>query len=435
MSGSPFHLAWFLAGGYGVKSWNKTWSGDGGYNWADPQLFVDLARAIERACFDYMIIEDSSYVPDAYGSNSKAYLDNAVAVPKLDPTVLAPVLAQATERLGIVTTMSTTEYHPYMLARKIASMDHLSKGRIGWNIVTSSSDRAAQNYGHDKQPEHDSRYDMADEFFDLACRLWDSWEPDAVRLDEENGVWADYTKVHTVDFEGKHFKSRGPLVAGRSPQGRPVFVQAGGSERGREFAASTANSIISGTGGGPAGMKKFRDGVHERMTRLGRPVSDCKVLFLISPVLGETDAEAREKRDRMSAYAEEHPEMGLLHLSRHSGIDFSKFPVDEPIPEDATTNGHQQMLAQVIGRTPREVLRQDQGLGGLDLVGSPDTVAAQMAEAMQEVGGDGFLIASQDLNRRYISEITDGLVPALRRRGVVRTEYTHDRFRDNLLAF
>ena len=433
MPANRFHLAWFGAGGFGVKSWGKTWSGTGGRDWTHPQLFIDLARALERACFDYLIIEDSSYVPDAYGGNSKAYLDTATATPKLDPTVLAPVLAHLTSRIGIVPTLSVTEYHPYMLARKINTMDHMSGGRTGWNIVTSSSHRAAQNYGRDQQVEHDLRYDMADEFFDLACRLWDSWEPDAVVIDEEKGVWADYTKVHSVDFEGKFWSSRGPLNGNRSPQGRPVFTQAGGSPRGKEFAAGTADSIISGTSGGVEGMKSFRDDVHARMERLGRATESCKILFMASPVVGETDEEAREKRARQMAWAEAHPEQGLLHLSRHSGIDFARYPLDEPIPDTVSTNGHQQMLQQAIGQTPREFLRRS--MGAVEMVGSPDTVAAQMDEIMQEVGGDGFLISNFDLNRRYISEITDGLVPALQRRGLVRTEYAHALFRDNLLEF
>ena len=433
MSARPFHLAWFGAGGFGVKSWGKTWSGRGGQDWTDPKLWIDTAQALERACFDYIIIEDSSYVPDAYGGNSKAYLASATATPKLDPSVLAPIMAHLTERIGIVPTLSITEYHPYMLARKINALDHMSKGRTGWNIVTSSSHRAAQNYGHDQLVEHDLRYDMADEFFDLACRLWDSWDADAVVMDEANEVWADYEKVHTVDFEGRFFRSRGPLNGSRSPQGHPVFTQAGGSARGQQFASRTADSIISGVDGGVSAMKAFRDSVRQQAIGWGRNPDDCKVLFLASPVLGETDDEARAKRARQIAHAEEHPELGLLHLSRHSGIDFAQFPLDEPIPDTAKTNGHQQMLAQAIGKTPREFLRQN--LGAVEFVGTPDTVAAQMDEAMQEVGGDGFLISNFDLNRRYVSEITDGLVPALQRRGLVRTEYAHDTFRDNLLEF
>jgi FMN-dependent oxidoreductase (nitrilotriacetate monooxygenase family) len=299
--------------------------------------------------------------------------------------------------------------------------------------VTSSSHRAAQNYGKDLLEEHDLRYDIADEFFDVSCRLWESWDTDAVTVDEEDGVWADHEKVHTIDFDGKFFRVRGPLNAPRSPQGRPVFTQAGGSPRGKRFAARTANSVISGVDGGVAAMKRFRSDIREQAAAYGRDPDDVKVLFMASPVVGETDDEARAKRDRQKAFAEAHPELGLPHLSRHSGIDFSRFPLDEPIPDTATTNGHQQMLAQAIGKTPRELLRST--LSTVEFVGSPDSVAAQMDEVMQEVGGDGFLIANFDLNRRYVSEIADGLVPALQRRGLTRTEYTHERFRDNLLEF
>lgn len=433
MPAHPFHLAWFGAGGFGVKSWGTTWSGRGGEDWTDPQLWIDIAQALERARFDYIIIEDSSYVPDAYGSSFEAYVRSATATPKMDPSVLAPLMSHFTSRIGVVPTLSVTEYQPYMLARKINTLDHLSRGRTGWNIVTSSSHRAAQNYGRDELFEHDLRYDMADEFFDLACELWESWEPDAVVLDEETRTWGDHTKVRTVDFDGKFFRCRGPLNAPQSPQGRPVFVQAGGSPRGRRFAARSANSVISGVEGGVGAMTAFRAEVRETAAGFGRDPDDCKVLFMVSPVLGETDSEAREKREREQAFAEAHPELGLLHLSRHSGIDFSQWDLDEPIPETATTNGHQQLLAQAIGRTPREILRK--GTGALEFVGSPDSVAAQMDEVMQEVGGDGFLIANFDLNRRYVSEIADGLAPALQRRGLTRTEYSSEHFRDNLLAF
>ncbi|MWV48277.1 NtaA/DmoA family FMN-dependent monooxygenase [Rathayibacter sp. VKM Ac-2803] len=433
MSAKPFHLAWFGAGGFGVKSWNRTWSGRGGVDWASPQLWVDTAQALERARFDYIIIEDSNYVPDAYGGDSKAYLSSATATPKMDPSVLAPIMSHLTSHIGVVPTLSITEYHPYMLARKINTLDHMSQGRTGWNVVTSSSHRGAQNYGKDLLEEHDLRYDMADEFFDLACQLWESWDEDAVVVDEENGVWADFEKVHTLDFEGKFYRSRGPLNAPRSPQGRPVFTQAGGSPRGKRFAARTANSVISGVEGGPEAMKTFREDIRREAVVAGRNPDDVKVLFMVSPVLGETDAEAHEKSARQKAFAQAHPELGLLHLSRHSGIDFAQFPIDEPIPATATTNGHQQMLAQAIGKTPREFLTK--GTGSLELVGTPATVAAQMDEVMQEVGGDGFLIANFDLNRRYVSEIADGLVPALQRRGLTRTEYSFDTFRDNLLEF
>ncbi|MFT4262798.1 MAG: NtaA/DmoA family FMN-dependent monooxygenase [Nocardioides sp.] len=434
MSANPFHLAWFGAGGYGVKSWGKTWSGGGGgEDWANPQLWIDLSQALERARFDFIIIEDSSYVPDAYGGTFEAYVKSATATPKMDPTVLAPLMSFFTEKIGIVPTLSVSEYHPYLLARKINTLDHMSRGRTGWNIVTGSNDAGAQNFGYPGHKPHDERYDVAEEFFDLACRLWTSWEPDAVVLDEATQTWGDFTKVHTVDFEGRYFSSRGPLNAPQSPQGLPTFVQAGGSPRGKQFASRAANAIISGVEGGVEAMKRFRADIKEQAKGHGRNPDDAKVLFLVSPVVGETDEEAREKRERQKAFAVEHPELSLLHLSRHSMIDFSTWDLDEVIPEGTTTNGHQQMMAQAVGRTPRQIAND--GLGAMEFVGSPATVAAQMDEVMQEVGGDGFLFANFDLNRRYISEIADGLAPALQRRGLTRQEYSFDQFRDNLLEF
>jgi FMN-dependent oxidoreductase (nitrilotriacetate monooxygenase family) len=329
MSAKPFHLAWFGADGFGVKSWGTTWAGRGGVDWASPQLWIDLAQALERARFDFVIIEDSSYVPDAYGGSFEAYVKSATATPKMDPSVLAPLLNHFTRHIGIVPTLSVTEYHPYLLARTINTLDHMSQGRTGWNIVTGSSHRSAQNFGLAEQVEHDKRYDLADEFFDLACTLWDSWEPDAVVLDENTRTWGEYTKVHTVDFAGTFFKSRGPLNAPRSPQGRPVFVQAGGSPRGKRFAAGTANAIISGVQGGPEAMKQFRDDIRRTAAELGRNPDDAKVLFLVSPVVGETDEAARDKLARQQAFAQAHPELGLLHLSRHSGIDFARWGIDE----------------------------------------------------------------------------------------------------------
>jgi FMN-dependent oxidoreductase (nitrilotriacetate monooxygenase family) len=429
---SRFHLGWFLGPGFGVQGWNQPGFGRNYPIWK-PDLYVDSLRTLERGMFDMLIIEDSSMVPNVYGGSSSFYLKHGIMAPKHDPVPLVPLLSQATTKIGIVPTLTTTFYPPFLLARLMTTLDHITDGRIGWNIVTSTSHLSAQNYGMDQLPEHDKRYDMADEFVELVGRLWDSWEPGAFVMDEATDTLVDGSKVHTIDFEGKYYKSRGPLNAPRSPQGRPVFVQAGGSPRGKRFAAGTANAVISGADGGIEKMKAFRDDIRLMAAEAGRDPADVKILFMSSPVLGETDQEAREKRGRQQTFAEAHPELGLLHLSRHSGIDFAQWDIDERIPMDATTNGHQQMIIQARGKTPREILRQ--GQGSLEFAGSPDTVAAQMDEAMQEIGGDGFLIADFDLNRRYISEIADGLAPALKRRGLTRTEYGYDHFRDNLLEF
>ncbi len=200
MAKDHFHLAWFLSQGYGPKSWRSQWPGSDSdmKRWMMPDLFIDLAKGMERACMDYMIIEDSSNVPYTYKGNHDTYLQYAQGTPKLDPPVLVPYLAQATTHLGLVPTLSISEYPPYLAARLINSLDHVTEGRIGWNCVTGSNDGAAQNYGHDKHKPHDERYEVADEFADVVTKLWEAWDKDAVVLDPTIPMFADGKKVTVV---------------------------------------------------------------------------------------------------------------------------------------------------------------------------------------------------------------------------------------------
>jgi FMN-dependent oxidoreductase (nitrilotriacetate monooxygenase family) len=417
-----------------ADAWNDEWGSDG-MPWTG-DFYIEMARALERAAFDYLILEDKCHVSDAYGGTMEFELKHGIA-PKHDPAPLATLMSYCTSRIGIVATMSSSFYPPWMLARLSSTIDHISRGRFGWNIVTSAEDRAAQNFGLDKLYEHDLRYDMADEYLDLVCQLWESWEPDAVVRDREAGVYADYTKVHTIDFEGRFYKSRGPLNTVRSPQGRPVLVQAGASPKGRQFAAKYADSIIA-VGAGVEGMKAYRQDIRARMEALGRKPDDCKVLFLVSPVVGDTEQEARDKKARWM----DDPffiEYALAEISSITEVDFSQFDLDKELP-DVTTNGERGSLDNFVQKGKGKTLREltSSGLSqAVDLTGTPDQVAEQMGEIMDEVGGDGFLITSpvMRLNRRYIVEITDGLVPALQRRGLTRTGYGFDQFRDNLLEF
>jgi FMN-dependent oxidoreductase (nitrilotriacetate monooxygenase family) len=432
MPADRFHLAWFL--NFRADEWNDTW-GDGGREWTG-DFYVEMARDLERASFDYVIIEDTCMVPDAYGQSSEAALKHAVA-PKHDPAPLAVLLGQATSRLGIVPTLSTSFYPPFLLARLCATLDHMTRGRLGWNIVTSAEDRAAQNFGMEKLAEHDERYNMADEYLDLVCQLWDSWDADAVVRDRERGVYVDYTKVHTIDFQGHYYQSRGPLNTVRPPQGHPVFVQAGASPKGRQFAAKYADCIIA-TATGVEAMKAYRDDVRSRMEAMGRKPDDCKVLFLVAPVVADTDEEAQAKLWRWSA-SPESIERVLAMISSITEVDFSQFDLDEPLPQ-VTTNGERGSLEKFVQAGSGKSLRQlamDGVSRCIDLVGTPDSVADRMGVVMEEIGGDGFLITSPTmrLNRRYVTEITDGLVPALQRRDLVRSTYAFEHFRDNLLAF
>jgi long-chain alkane monooxygenase len=289
----PFHLAWFT--NFTAGNWDGVFS-HGGSPW-DGRSFVETAQALERACFDYVIYEDKLLVPEAHRGSTETTLKFAHQVPKHDPVPLATMVAAMTSRIGVVPTMSTLAWPPFMLARAAATIDHISGGRFGWNIVTSGEDLAAQNFGMDRLPPRDMRYAIADEYMDVVNQLFASWEPDAVVKDRARGVYADHTKVHPIHFKGEFFKVRGPLNTAPSPQGRPTYVQAGGSPRGRDFAAKHADSIIA-TANEISGMKEFRADIRQRAVAIGRDPDEIKVLYLVYPILGETREEARDKYTR-----------------------------------------------------------------------------------------------------------------------------------------
>ncbi len=442
MTANTFHLGWFLEGS-SAQAWGQEYTGHIGRDWMKPDLVVDIARSLERAGFDYLLMEDASWVPDTYGSSMDLYLENAIATPRQDPAMLAAVISQATSRLGIVSTLGTFAYPPYHLARLVGTLDQVSNGRSGWNVVTGSSDGAAQNFSLDAMPEHDNRYERADEYLDVVKRLWASWEPDAIVADRSSGVFADSSKVHTIDHAGEYYSVRGPLNSGPAPQGRPVIAQAGGSPAGKAFAARHADTIVT-MAKGVEEMKKYRDEIRSLMVENGRNPNDCKVLFLTSPVVGSTEADAAERRRlRFSEGMEQAATRMMSQLAKITNIDFSVYDLDQPLDTiDFTTNGHQQMLGNFTKRagtkpdaTLREIAASMYGEASIDFTGTPDSVAAQMNEVMEEVGGDGFLLLSYHVSRRHLAEITEGLVPELQRRGLVRKEYGHTMFRDNLLEF
>ena len=431
-----FHLAWFLKQGFGVQGWGSQWSGTIGTEWMLPDIYIDMARQLERACFDYMMIEDTLLVNDIYQGSMEFPLKRGYGVPKSDPMPLLPLIAQGTSHIGVVGTLATPFYPPFTAARLGTTLDHLTRGRVGLNLVTASSHRSAQNYGLDKHIEHDKRYEMADEWMDCVDQLWESWEPGAVVMDEEKGIYADFTKVHTVNFEGKYYKSRGPLNTAPGPQRRPIICQAGGSPAGRAFGSKHADTIIAAATG-VEDMKRYRSDITKRMESYGRDPASCKVLFLVSPIIADTDDAAQDKRDRQRAAEAADYEARLERMSYYSGIDMAQYDLDEPLPGDilSRVNGHQSTMEAFLksGATLREITKFA-NIESVELVGSPDSVAAKMGEVMEEVGGDGYLIANT-VTRRSISEIADGLAPALKRRGLIRTGFEHKHFRDNLLAF
>jgi len=435
MAPKPFHLGWFT--NFSPDQWDHPLA-SGGSPW-DGLFYVEMARALERACFDYIMLEDTLMVSEAYGGDSRVTLKHALQVPKHDPMPLAAMIASSTRHLGVVATMSTLAYPPFLLARLCTTLDHIAGGRFGWNIVTSGEDAAAQNFGLDHLPPREARYEMADEYVALVNQLFDSWDEDAVVMDRESGIYADHTKIHPIHFEGKYFKCRGPLNTVRGPQGRPVYVQAGGSPRGREFAARPADSIIA-VASGAAAMKSYRDDVRARAEKTGRNPDDIKVMFLVYPVIAETTEEAFAKHARM-INAPRYIEAALASISTVTDIDFSQFELDAPLPR-LTTNGEQGSLDKFAqwgsGKTLRQLASERFGAGAEnELIGSPTDVADKMAAIMADVGGDGFLISTpfQRVNRRVVAEVTEGLVPELQRRGLVRKSYRGGTLRDTLREF
>lgn len=437
MSRKKFHLGWFM--NFTPDEWHGPF-GQGGSPW-DGQFYIEMAQTLERACFDYIMIEDKLMVSETYGGSRELGLRGGVMAPKHDPAPLAIAMGMATRHLGVVATMSTLAYPPFLLARLCSTADSLTKGRFGWNVVTSAEDLAAQNFGLDKLPPRELRYEMAEEYMEVMGKLFGSWEPDAVVMDREAGIYADHDKIHPINHSGKFFKVRGPLNTVRSPQGRPVYVQAGASPRGRDFAAKHADSIVS-VASGAAAMKEFRDDIRARAAAIGRDPDSIKVMFCVTPTLGETEADAREKHERQLNAPYFIDDM-LASISAITDIDFSQYDLDKPLPEKLSTNGEQGSLDKFqqwgTGKTLRELVVDGAGgmVSSVELVGTPKSVAARMAEVMEEVGGDGFLITTPVLRvgRRYLVEVADGLVPELQRLGCTRTEYTHQLLRDNLREF
>jgi FMN-dependent oxidoreductase (nitrilotriacetate monooxygenase family) len=415
-----FHLAWFM--NFSNPPWNGQWSGQDGANWPDGRFFVDFAQALERACFDYMMLEDSSMVSDQYEGSSRVDLKYGLYAPKHDPVMLVPALAAATRHLGIVATCSTSFYPPATLARRFHTLDHLSGGRVGWNIVTSSEDRAAQNFGLPKLYEHDQRYEMADEYVGAVERYWAAAPEGA----------AD--PLPTVRADGPFFQVEATVPGPRSPQGRPIYCQAGGSPRGKRFAGEHTDTLLTGAGTGNESMRRFREDIRAHAAAAGRDPDSVKVLFITSPILGDTLEEAHAKRRAMEAAVDSRIESTLGHIGALTDNDLSGIPLDEPFGE-LETNGHRTTLNDFMsfGDTPRKAAL-GWSMKNVRFVGTPDSVAEEMGEAMAEVGGDGFLI-SGGITRRYLAEITDGLVPALQRRGLVRSSYDHTTLRENLMQF
>jgi long-chain alkane monooxygenase len=444
-----FHLAWFLGNGYGIQAWSPAngdgpWVGGNVIDWSKPDLYIDLTRALERGGFDYLMIEDTAMVDDSYGGDTETVLRRGFMAPKNDPMPLVPLLARATRHIGVISTISTIQYHPYLAARLLTTLDHLTEGRVGMNVVTSVNDRVAQNFGYEQHFDHDERYRMALEWVELVRLLQGSWQEGAVVADPVNGRYADHTKVKPVDFVGKYFKSRGPLNTIPGPQGLVPVCSAGSSEGGRTLAAKYDDTMISLVGS-VAEAKEYRIDMRRRVAEFGRDPDQVKFLFLISPTIEASDEEAREvvRLNQLAASSDAHVEERLWHTSYAAGgrIDFKNFPLDIPVKDIdlSRQNGEMTTIKRIFqdfgDKTLREAMTAQSLISDeLNFAGSPDTVAAQMDEAMQEIGGDGFMLYLPT-TRIVMAKVADGLSAALRRRGVIRDGFSRPTLRGHLQEF
>ena len=438
---TKMHLMWFCAfsphAGFGMDGWAGPQTGDG-YAWTQPELWQDMAVALERAKFDLIMLGDSLAVPGTYQGRMDAYLRYAEHAPFHDPSPLVAIMAAATRRIGLAATLSTTFYPPFLLARLMTTLDHLSRGRMAWNVVTSYKVEEALNFGYQELLDHDQRYDRADEYMALCEQLWSSWESDAVVMDTGTNTFADPAKVRPIDFQGDHYRSRGPLNATPSPQGRPVIIQAGTSERGQNFAAQHAEAIIVARET-PEEMKRFYDQFKARVRKFGRPPEACKIFFLAKPIVADTDEEAQQRADAL--YARAPVEAGLAALSTMIQTDLSAYDLDQPLPASLQQRAIQGIRSQLdrfygAGGTPtlREIATRKVSLDSAAFIGSPERVANRLAGTMEAVGGDGFAIR-QGMWPGYVLPFVDQVIPLLQQRGVVRTAYTGSMLRDHLQEF
>jgi FMN-dependent oxidoreductase (nitrilotriacetate monooxygenase family) len=395
-----------------------------------PERYEHLARVLEAARFDGCFFADTLGLPDVYKGSFDTYLRHGGQLSYLDPMMVLPVMARATRHLGLGATLSTTFFNPYHLARTLASLDHLSHGRACWNVVTSTMDFEARNFGIGELAAKEVRYDRADEVVEACCALWDCWQDDALVMDKESGLFIDPEKVRYADYEGRYVCTRGPLTIPRSPQGRPVLMQAGSSPRGRDFAARWAEAIFNSSGSKTDAVEFYSD-IKGRMQRFGRPPDDCALCTSTTIVLGETESIAREKADYLVSLVP--LEMVLATNSAMLGADLSTTKDEDELSRNKGHQGHggledrirQTMRAESISFA--EAIRRPRNL----MVGTPAMIADYMQDMFEAEACDGFVL-TPTISPLMWEEFARLLTPELQRRGLLRTEYTGATMRENL---
>jgi FMN-dependent oxidoreductase (nitrilotriacetate monooxygenase family) len=429
MAARQLHLGAFMRPVGIHTAW---WCYPGAYPDANFNLghLVRFAQTLERGRFDAWFMADHLSVLNM----PMAALKRSATVTSFDPLTLLPALAMATQHLGLIATASTTFEPPYLIARRFASLDHISNGRAGWNLVTTSNPDAALNFGLTEHMEHGERYRRAREFFDVVTGLWDSWADDAFIRDVEDGVYFDPDRLNVLDHRGEFFSVRGPLNIARPVQGWPVIVQAGASDAGRQLAAETAE-VIFASGGRLADAQAFYADVKGRMEKLGRDPEHMKIMPGALVVVGDSLAEARDKRALLDSLV--HPDSGIASLSIALGHDASGFDLDAPLPDIPESNASKSGRERVIARarrdnlSVRELARIAGSYGGHALVGTPATIADEMEEWLDARACDGFNVMFPWVPGG-LDDFVNRVVPELQRRGRFRREYEGATLRENL---
>jgi len=398
----------------------------------DIDYFARCAQAAERGLFDAVFIADSVGFPPAKNRDVFACLET----PKLDPATIVAYLSALTRQIGFVCTASTSYSQPYELARRLASLDHVSRGRIGWNMVASTMENEAHNFGRETHFGHTERYERAEEFVQIAKRLWDSWEDGAVLADKASGRYIDPAKLHGVAYQGEHFSVAGPLNVPRGPQGHPVLVQAGASDVGKRFAARHAEVIFTSHPSMDT-ARTFRSEMQELLAEAGRAPGSLKIMAAITPIVGATTAEARANQQWLDAAIPAPVAIGKLQ-GLLGNFDLSPYDPDGPLPDVPQSTLSQSTWEQVVGLARRENLSIAQLAQRVTAGRTSRTVAGTAAEIADELqawhesgAADGFVISAPYLPAG-LEAFVDHVVPELQRRGAFRKSYEEGTLRDRL---
>ncbi|MGH7040620.1 MAG: LLM class flavin-dependent oxidoreductase [Acetobacteraceae bacterium] len=426
---SQLHLGAFMRPVGIHTAW---WRYPGAYPDANFNLghLVRFIQTLERGCFDAFFMADHLAV---LNMPIEALRRSATAT-SFEPLTLLSALAMVTRHIGLIATASTTFDEPYHIARRFASLDHISGGRAGWNVVTTSNPDAALNFGLTDHIEHDERYRRAREFHTVVTGLWDSWADDAWVRDQASGIFFDPDRMHVLDHKGAYLSVRGPLNIARPIQGWPVIVQAGASEAGRQLAAETAE-VVFASSRTVADARRFYLDVKQRMRALGRSPDALKILPGALVIVGRTRAEAQDKKALLDSLV--HPESGVPNLSIRLGIDATGFDLEAPLPEIPQSNASQSgrdtlvALARRENLTVRQLAQLAGGYGGLQMVGTPGEIADTMQEWLETNASDGFNVMFPTVPAG-LDEFVELVVPELQRRGIFRREYEGGTLRENL---